>query len=494
MQKTKTRQSWAYLSNELAGPREIRSAWATVLVSAAIFIAAVSYARTPLAQFPVFIPVYVTALVICDLVTAVLLFGQYRAFRSLALLVLAGAYLFTAMITSAYALIFPGLFAPTGLLGSGSQTSSAMYMFWHAGFPLLVMTYALVKEEGPEALKLGGLRRGNARVGILTVVAIVLLVVAGFTAFATAEQRFLPVFLEVNRTTVTGKTFLVSIWLLSLVALWLLWRSKPHRVLDVWLHVVMCVWLFDIALSAVLNTGRYDLGWYVGRIYGVLAACFLLVVLLSENARYYARLVQISAELRTANNVLLQMSMQDGLTGLANRRSFDKYLAEQMAVAVRHRRSLALVSIDVDHFKAYNDQYGHPAGDDCLKQIAVALDACCQRPADLVARYGGEEFAILLPDTDSAGALLVAEAARVAVAKLKVPHGNCSTGRYVSISNGVAVHQPPSCMTSEKLIVTADKALYQAKANGRNQVVLADASSIEPIQITTAAMSVKEAS
>ena len=199
--------------------------------------------------------------------------------------------------------------------------------------------------------------------------------------FATAGRDVLPVFLDTNHTTTTGKAFLIGIWLLSLLALGLLWRRKPHRALDVWLHVVMCVWLFDIALSAVLNTGRYDLGWYVGRIYGLLAACSLLIVLLSENARHYAWLVQVSAELRNTNDTLMRISMQDGLTELANRRSFDKYLAEQMATAIRHKRDLALVLFDVDHFKSYNDQYGHQAGDDCLKRIADALgDAVSDRP------------------------------------------------------------------------------------------------------------------
>jgi diguanylate cyclase (GGDEF)-like protein len=474
MQQTQSQPSWAYLSNEIAGPREIRYARAIVLLSAMIFIVAVSYARTPLAQFPIFIPIYVTALVICDLITAVLLFGHYRALRSRALLVLAGAYLFTATITSAYALIFPGLFAPTGLLGSGSQTSSAMYMFWHAGFPLLVLAYAMVKEEHSQILHAERLRRGKARVGILTTIAIVSLAVAAFTAFATASHGLLPVFLDVNRTTAIGKSFLVGIWFLSFVALWFLWRRTPRRVLDVWLLVVMCVWLFDIALAAVFNTGRYDLGWYVGRIYGMLAACFLLIVLLSENARHYAQMVRVSGELRSANDTLLEMSMQDGLTKLANRRSFDKYLTEQMAIAVRHKRSLALALIDVDHFKDFNDRYGHQAGDDCLKQIADALGSCSRRPADLVARYGGEEFAMLLPDTDEAGALHLAEVARRTIAELKIPHLNCSTGCHVSISGGVAVHRPSSGTTAEKLIMAADLALYEAKAAGRNQVALTD--------------------
>jgi diguanylate cyclase (GGDEF)-like protein len=247
-------------------------------------------------------------------------------------------------------------------------------------------------------------------------------------------------------------------------------RRKQHTVLDVWLMVVMCVWLSDIALAAILNTGRYDLGWYVGRIYGLLAASFLLIVLLLENGRQYARLVNMSVELSAANKTLGLLSRQDGLTELANRRSFDEYLAEQIALAGRHNRPLALVLCDVDHFKAYNDLYGHQLGDACLTRVAAALQSCCRRPADMAARYGGEEFAIILPDTDLAGAMQVAEAARTAVIGMKILHGNSTTGQHVSISGGVAVWPTEIGATAQQLIAAADQALYQAKNLGRNRV------------------------
>lgn len=306
-------------------------------------------------------------------------------------------------------------------------------------------------------------------------VLVVVVVVALFTAFATAGHGLLPVFLAGNRTTVVGKVFLVAIWLLSIAALVHLWRRKPHTVLDIWLLVVMCVWIFDIALAAVLNTGRYDLGWYVGRIYGLLAAGFLLIVLLSENARHHARLMQVTAELRAANDALWHISMKDGLTLLANRRSFDTHLAEHLAIAVRHHRHFALVLVDVDHFKDYNDMYGHQAGDECLQRIARALDTCCQRPADLAARYGGEEFALVLPDTDRDGALHIANTALKAVAALQIAHQRCSTGVCVSISSGVAIAQPGDGMNAQALIGEADKALYRAKSGGRNQVAMGEA-------------------
>ncbi|WP_254606985.1 sensor domain-containing diguanylate cyclase [Rhodoferax sp. BAB1] len=474
----------AHLLLKPAGPQEIRFAWIMVLLSAGLFLLALPYSALQFQRHPVFVPVYVTALIISDLITAVMLYGQYYVLRSRALLILAAAYLFTTLATLGFALLFPGLLAPMGLFGAGPQSTPAMYMFWHAGFPLAVMAYAGAKRR-PAALPPAA-APGPARYPILASVAIVLALAAGGLAVAVLGHDELPVVLDGDRVTVAGHRWLFGTWLLSVLALAVLWRSKPHTALDAWLLVVMCVWIFDVALAAVLNTGRYDLGWYAGRAYGLLAACFLLIVLLSEHARSYARLVQVSAELRSANDLLWQISMQDGMTQLANRRAFDKYLQEQNAINARHGRSLGLVLVDVDHFKAYNDLYGHQAGDDCLKRVAAALRSCCRRPSDLAARYGGEEFALILPDTDQLGALYVAETLRNTVLRYQLPHAECSTGPFVSVSVGVALARPGSLTAVEPLLAAADAALYLAKSRGRNQVVYADAATPGPREAPTA--------
>ena len=151
-----------------------------------------------------------------------------------------------------------------------------------------------------------------------------------------------------------------------------------------------------------------------------------------------AELTQSSANLRAANVALETLSLHDALTGLANRRSFDGYLATQIALARRHKRPLALVLCDVDRFKAYNDHKGHPAGDAVLKQISDVLRAVCRRPTDMAARYGGEEFCLVLPDTDRVGADLIAEAARSAIERLGIAHGRSPASSFVTISGGVA--------------------------------------------------------
>jgi diguanylate cyclase (GGDEF)-like protein len=461
----------AFLSTELPNRRQFRLALAAVLASSAIFFLAAPFARTPLAQVPAFIPIYVSALLICDLITAVLLLGQFRFLRKQALLVLAGGYLFTAGMTLAYALIFPGMFSPSGLFGAGPQTTSAMYMFWHAGFPLAVIAYAQLKAEAPAGSGPAAWPQERARTAIACMVAAVLCIACMLTYVATSGHALLPAFIDGDRTTDLGRIVLSGNWLLSLLALAVLWRRRPHTVLDLWLLVVMCVWLFDIALAAIVNTGRYDLGWYVGRIYGLLAASVLLMLMVTEHGKYYARLVQLTGRLNDANKALRQLSLHDDLTGLANRRYFDSYLADQVANTRRHKRALSLVLCDVDSFKAYNDHYGHQAGDACLKRVAAAIAACCRRPADMAARYGGEEFAMILPDTDLEGAKRIAETARQAVAQLRIPHAHSAAAAFVSISGGVADLSRHPDATPQQLVTAADLTLYQAKRQGRNRMI-----------------------
>ncbi len=148
-----TGERWAFVSTEPAGRRELRFALAAVLVSVLVFLVTAPFAKTPLLQVPAFLPIYVSALVLCDLITAALLFGQFSVLRSAGLLVLASGYLFSASATFTYALFFPGLLMLPGLPVPGPQTSSAMYMFWHSGFPLFVMAYAWLKTAGTMAVR-----------------------------------------------------------------------------------------------------------------------------------------------------------------------------------------------------------------------------------------------------------------------------------------------------------------------------------------------------
>ena len=180
-----------------------------------------------------------------------------------------------------------------------------------------------------------------------------------------------------------------------------------------------------------------------------------------------------NVQLRHANAALESLAHRDGLTGVANRRRFDNWLQQAWQHSSNAGKPLALLLIDIDHFKAFNDSYGHVAGDDCLQHVASALAGSLGANGPEVARYGGEEFAVLLPDCDAKTAAKHAERLRAAVTDLRIPHRGASPAQ-VTISVGVAaLHPSASDITSDMLIRQADAALYQAKREGRNRVVVA---------------------
>jgi signal transduction histidine kinase len=276
-----------FLSTLPATRRDRRIALTVVAVSAVVFGAMAPFAKVQLAPVWAFISVYGSALAVIDLITAVLLFGQFGFLRSRGLLVLASGYLFTTFITIAHALTFPGLFSPGGLLGAGPQTTAWLYMFWHGVFPLCVIVYALLGQRDLQPIA-----APNVRIAAVTAVVVPLIAVSAITYLATTGQQSLPAIMQGNRSTSSMIGVVSSIWVLSVVALGALWRRRPHVVLDLWLMVVMSAWIFDVGLSSVLNTGRFDLGFYAGRIYGLMASSLVLLMLLLENGALYGRLVE----------------------------------------------------------------------------------------------------------------------------------------------------------------------------------------------------------
>jgi len=188
-------------------------------------------------------------------------------------------------------------------------------------------------------------------------------------------------------------------------------------------------------------------------------------------------------EVRIANQVeykrnrdeLKRLNRTDPLTGLSNRRHLDEYLQIQRSAMMRTQSVLSVIMIDIDHFKQYNDQYGHTAGDECLRHVAQALSGNMNRATDLVARYGGEEFAVVLPATDIQGAEKCALELRQKIAAKEIPHAGSSTAAHITISLGVAtLSHDEGHVTTAELIDKADRALYEAKQKGRNQYCLAN--------------------
>jgi diguanylate cyclase (GGDEF)-like protein len=180
--------------------------------------------------------------------------------------------------------------------------------------------------------------------------------------------------------------------------------------------------------------------------------------------------VQTHIRLKLQADLLEKLASLDGLTGIPNRRAFDETREREWGRSQRAGNDFSILMIDVDMFKQYNDHYGHGAGDDCLTRVARALTACLQRPGDFVARYGGEEFAAVLPNCADGGALLIGERFCAAVAALRIPHSTSTAAPHVTISIGVATGSPTANSNPAEFCEAADKMLYAAKENGRNQV------------------------
>ncbi|HTZ03344.1 MAG TPA: GGDEF domain-containing protein [Xanthobacteraceae bacterium] len=471
-----------FLSDLPSGPAERRLAFAAIAGSTMVFLLLAPFARLQLPALPAFIPIYQSALVINDLITVFFLLGQRQISQASGLTTLAGGYLFTALMCILHALTFPGLFASKGLLGAGPQTTAWLYMFWHGGFPLFVIGYVWRRSSGRP-------RRGRGG-AIAGIVALVLVAAFCCAMLATRLQSALPAIMQGNQHTPTMNIVVWGVWLLSLCALGALLRRQPFSVLDLWLCVTMCAWLFDIALSAALDSGRYDLGFYAGRVYGLLAASFVLIVLLMQNGRLYAALVRLRASDRAKAEELRRLTTVDALTGIANRRAFEEALDQEWRRMMRHRTALSLLMIDVDFFKRFNDSYGHVAGDECLRLVAQTIAKLARRAGEVAARYGGEEFAVLLPHTDIAAARQLGELMCQALRNRQIPHEGSAVAPHVTMSVGVAClaglpssagpkardasdDETTAVSSPTWLVEAADHALYEAKLAGRDRVIAA---------------------
>lgn len=179
--------------------------------------------------------------------------------------------------------------------------------------------------------------------------------------------------------------------------------------------------------------------------------------------------VRLHLTLKRQSDLLRQMTLTDGLTGVANRRCFDDVLDREWRRCERSELSIALIMVDIDHFKHFNDCYGHQTGDSCLSSVAGALSECVGRPSDTVARYGGEEFAVVLPQETLDGAQAVAQRMLDGVHALGIPHALSAAAPYVTVSLGVATMTPTRELCSAALVASADARLYEAKALGRNR-------------------------
>ncbi len=361
------------LSTVPPSPREARLALAVVVISAVACAAAIPFARVQLSGVPSFIAAYETALIVNDAITALLLFGQFVQVRSRALYVLACGYLFDALVTVPHVLSFPGLFAPNGLIGGDSQSTGWLYMAWHGIFPLFVIAYAMLDDRDGSGRTAP--HRGRAVVGPIAVAFLVGVV----TLQVTAGIAALPVVVVDNRYTLAMTCVVTFVWALSVIALAMLWRKRARSVLDLWLMVVMCVWVFDVALSAVFDAARYDLGWYGGRAYGLLAGSFVLALLLLETSGLHSRLAEAATRLeRRARRLETEQAQTEAQLRQAQKMEAIGNLTGGMAHDFNNLLGVIIGNLDMlQECKRGDAEVEELAGD--------ALDAA-QRGADLTRR------------------------------------------------------------------------------------------------------------
>ena len=278
-------------------PKQIRSAKAVVAVLIVALGIVAPFAATPLPQFSAFIPFLNAAILVTDLITAILLFALFSIYPSRAVLVLAAGYLFTALIVIPHALTFPGAFSPTGLLGAGLQTTAWLYIFWHFGFPTALLIYAWLKDEKYAI-------RGSIRSAIGWCIAVTISLVCGLVLLATAGDRFLPrLFVDATHLSPLGNyapALDLSFCALALAFLWIRRRS----VLDMWLIVVVCALIGELALTLI----RFSLGFYASRVFSLATSTIVLIILLGETTRLYASLAH--------SNMMLQRERTNKLMNL----------------------------------------------------------------------------------------------------------------------------------------------------------------------------------
>ncbi len=430
---------------------------AIALIIVAMIIAAgalaIPYGAASLGTNTGFLPAFGSLTFMGDFITALLLLSQARALNDRSLACLGAAYLFSATLIVPHLLAFPGVFNETPVIGS-SGSAVWLWAVWHGGFALGVVNFALRRPE----------QSGGAVVIRPIILGIIGLSVA-LTLAATLGEPFLP------RILIDGRYAWFKTWGISPAILactlagtaLVLARLRRHAsILLIWLTVAMVASAVDIGLTILAN-GRFTLGWYLARCLSLVAGFSVLCALLTD-------FVKLFDSVAKSNRQLEKLSLTDPLTEIANRRSFEQRLDVEWSRALREQVPVSLVMIDIDHFKRYNDHFGHPAGDECLRNVAAALTQHARRPWDMPARLGGEEFAVLLPTTEGDGAIKVAEMFRESIERLGLPHPE-SPFQIVTISVGVATVYPYEAgQTPKGLIEAADAALYVAKATGRNQV------------------------
>lgn len=430
------------------GRGQRRSAYGVLAALAAILAVTFPFSDTAAVAIPSFFPMYAAAMIVSNLLLAALLLIKGHSEHDDGTIRLGGAYLFVGLIIVLHAASFPGGLMPTPLIGT-TQTSAWIWCSWHVGFGLAIIRYC---------------RQTPHRTSVPRTVFSVVASIACVAAIAIYGTGRLPTLIADGHFVYVWPSVLpwAAAAVVAFAALASVVRQGTKTPEQLWLVVAMTAGCLDVFLTTY-GSARYTSGWYV-------AKCGSLFTSMSVLISFICDITCVYSEVAASNRALEILARVDGLTGIANRRHFDELLAEEFQRACRRKLPLGLVLLDIDYFKRYNDCYGHPAGDACLRRVSAAIKAALWRPGDQPARYGGEEIAVLLPGADLAGAMLIGDRIRLAIARLDIEHAQ-SDHRVVTVSAGAASVTPlHGDEMAADLLAAADIALYQAKKRGRNMV------------------------
>lgn len=442
----------------------------------AFTLIALFFAQRKLPVLAAFFPVISAWGIFGDTLTAFILFNQFRASRILPLLILACTFLLTGLLSLFYLLTLTDMMPIAGILSPGSQSAVWLWCFWHTAFPLGILAFAWSMRTRRDTIPLDRIPRHLfiATLSVLVVAASILLLV-------TAGRDLLPVMIENgNYHRLIHSGIGPALWIVSAAAFcFSAFPYKKRSVLRVWLSVSTLAFLLGITLSLAAGE-RYTIGWYGARIDSLIASTVVVIAIISEVNKVFVRLSRQHEELEeskqaleSANEQLKELAGIDSLTRIANRRKFDEVLRQELNAPQRAKEHLSLLMIDIDFFKAYNDNYGHLGGDMVLRSVAPKLEAEALAHFGFTARYGGEEFAIILPGHSEREAEQIAELMLECVRSLGIPHHYSGVSDQITISIGGCTLHPGEKATPHDLIGRADEALYQAKAEGRSRFIFA---------------------
>jgi diguanylate cyclase len=434
-----------------------------VLICAGIALLTASLGAIAANQWPkvaAFLPTYQTTIIIAYIVTGYLIFAQYRVTRSVALLYLSGGSFYTAAILIAQFLTFPGMFLEQGPLFGGSQTTIWLWCFWHVGPSLAIFLYVFSEWLRPNWVV------DDTAAAARSFAIVLVLAFAATICSVTLFHDYLPVLdVKGNFERIASTGIGPAIELITAAALVLLWRTTGFRtVLQVWLGVALFALLCDNVIT-MLGGDRLSVGWYVGRLNALVSAVVIAFVYLGEIKRAYLTSVgatRLMAASCAQLEVAVEQALIDDLTGLPTRGLFLKQAEHNRVRNAAAGMSTAVLYLDLDGFKATNDQFGHGYGDTVLVRFADVLRKCL-RDTDIAGRFGGDEFVVCLaaPSTHiDATAARVAERIVQEIGKMEDGVG-CSVGIKICGVEGLAV---------EIAIHDADKAMYVEKKRGKHRV------------------------